>query len=658
MEPERWQLIEQLCQTVWEMEPEIRAAYLKEACVGDESLRKEVETLLANRPIVESFMKEPAMGAAAKALAKEQEDAPAQDLIGRTIAHYCIVGKIGQGGMGEVFLAEDRSLNRKVALKLLPREMQRDAVARKRLLREAHSAAALDHPYICSIHEVAESEGKDFIVMEYVDGQTLKDRLAQGPLPLKEAAQIANEVAEALEEAHEKSIIHRDLKPANIMLTRKGHAKVMDFGLAKQLNPPEAIEGEDESVTALTRTGMTLGTLAYMSPEQLRGKTIDARSDIFSFGVVLYEMLAGVHPFKKETGMDTASAILNDAPQPLGELRPDIPALLQHIVKKMLAKDPRRRYLSIYEAQADLRELLEESGRPAVPKRGRLQSLYWITATALAVVGVGIWASFRFSPREAALLPTRIAPVTTYLYWQKTKTEQIDFVTKQGNRIAGMLGSNSSSIGSDGLRLIKQELDKYVVRRESLSADLGKEGLRPLYARASLHAPLIIQSFAKTGVPPAIGLYIPLVETEYRPCIEGLSDTKGLFQFWPQTARQYGLMPGDVCDAKKEASAAALFMADRIAEFGSDSASVTLTILSFSLGADNVRGYLRKLLRSGNNERSFWACSANAEKLDERFRNQGLRYVPRFFAAAIMGENPSVFDLQIKPLSSYVDIAK
>jgi len=413
MDPERWKEIERLCQNALEMEPGRREEYLKSACAGDESLRKEVEALLANLTEAEGFMKDPAIDVAAKALAKEQENALARDLIGRTIAHYRIVEKIGQGGMGEVFLAEDTSLRRRVALKFLPPEMQQDPAAHKRFLREAHSAAALDHPFICGIHEVSEFEGKDFIVMEYVDGQTLRDRLASGPLPLKEAIQRAGEVAEALEEAHEKRIIHRDLKPANIMLARKGHAKVMDFGLAKPLIPPGGVESLGGSVTELTRSGMTLGTLAYMSPEQLRGETVDPRSDIFSFGVVLYEMLAGIHPFKKETGMDTASAILKDAPQPLGDLRPDTPVLLQHIVRKMLAKDPHGRYSSIHEVQTDLNELVEESDRPTQVQPRRLKALYWIAAAALVVVGAGIWTFFQFYAREAALSPTRIVLVTT-----------------------------------------------------------------------------------------------------------------------------------------------------------------------------------------------------------------------------------------------------
>ena len=413
MDPERWKKIKLLCQSALEIEREKREAYLEEACSGDESLRKEVETLLAHQTEAEGFMKDPAIEIAAQKLAKDQANLLSRGLIGRSIRHYRIIERIGEGGMGEVFLAEDTSLHRKVALKFLAPDMQQDPVAHKRFIGEARSAAALEHPYICHINEVGESDGRDFIVMEYVDGQTLKDRLEAGRIPLKEALQIAIEIAEALEAAHGNGIIHRDVKPANIMLTNAGHPKVMDFGLAKRLIPPGGIETQDATFTTLTRDGSTVGTLAYMSPEQLRGEPVDLRSDVFSFGIVLYEMLAGVHPFKKYTGAETIGAILNAAPKPLGELSPDVSGILQYIVQKMLAKDPHDRYASIHDVRFDLKRLQEGSDQPPLEKHKRLKPLFWAAVAALVLIAAGIMGFFRFFPREAAMPRAKIVPATT-----------------------------------------------------------------------------------------------------------------------------------------------------------------------------------------------------------------------------------------------------
>jgi serine/threonine protein kinase len=261
-------------------------------------------------------------------------------MIGKTLGHYHILEKIGQGGMGEVYLADDTSLHRKVALKFLPHEMQRDPSAHQRFMREARSAAALDHPYICHINEVSEAEGKNFIVMEYVEGRSLKEMLGHGPITLEQALPIAIEIAEALEAAHAKGIVHRDIKPANVMLTATGHAKVMDFGLAKQLVTTETAA---ETVTALTSIGSTVGTLSYMSPEQLRSRPLDSRSDLFSFGLVIYEMVTGRPAFRGETGAVIAAAILQATPALPRHIRDDVPAQLEDLILKMLEKDPRHR---------------------------------------------------------------------------------------------------------------------------------------------------------------------------------------------------------------------------------------------------------------------------------------------------------------------------
>jgi tetratricopeptide (TPR) repeat protein/tRNA A-37 threonylcarbamoyl transferase component Bud32 len=287
---------------------------------------------------------------------------------GQTLAgKYTILGELGRGGMGEVYLAEDASLERKVALKFLPEATYRNPTMRARFVREAKAAAALSHPYICGIHEVGEIEDKLFFAMEFVEGKTLRELVRQGPLPAGQAVHVAAEIAEALQAAHEKGLIHRDIKPANIMLTPEGHAKVMDFGLAKHFAKPSPDTTVGGALVTVTGEGLTPGTPAYMSPEQLRGKPLDPRSDIFSFGIVLCEMLSGRHPFGKEGGLTTVSAILSEEPQPIAGAVAGAPDGLQKIIGRMLAKDPGDRYASMADVRADLKRIsadLEGKSRP------------------------------------------------------------------------------------------------------------------------------------------------------------------------------------------------------------------------------------------------------------------------------------------------------
>jgi serine/threonine-protein kinase len=319
---------------------------------------------------------------------------------GKQVSRFKILEQIGKGGMGEVYLAEDTSLGRQVAVKFLPQSLQDDEVARRRFVREAKSAAALDHPFICSIHEVDEtSEGQDFIVMEYVEGQTLSSRLSEGPLPLEEILQIACDVAEALEEAHEKGIVHRDIKPSNIMLTRKGHAKVMDFGLAKGIQKEG--DAEQELTADLTSEGAAVGTVAYMSPEQILGKTVDHRSDLFSFGVVLYELTSGRHPFKSDSAAGTLNAILNKSPEPLNQLNQDIPSSLHSVIQRLLEKDPQDRFQSTNEVVDTVKGIVSSPGLVALPRsRSKTRRhvapivILGLVLLLLAVIGVPeLWQS-------------------------------------------------------------------------------------------------------------------------------------------------------------------------------------------------------------------------------------------------------------------------
>ena len=292
-------------------------------------------------------------------------------MIGKTISNYRVLEKLGQGGMGEVFLAQDKELGRKVALKFLPEKMEQDPAIQKRFIREARSAAAIDHPYVCKIYETGMIEGKTFIAMEYVEGQTLSKKLEPGPLPLKEALRIASEMAEALEEIHNNRFLHRDVKPSNIMLSKQGHIKVMDFGLARQFFTEEDLASSEETPTDLTPQNSIVGTVAYMAPEQVHRQKVGRQADIFSFGVTLYEMTTGIHPFKKSNIYETASAILHDHPPPLAQYRNSIPELLQHTVGKMLAKEPGQRYQSVHEVRTNLAQLLEGLDRKsAAPPSG------------------------------------------------------------------------------------------------------------------------------------------------------------------------------------------------------------------------------------------------------------------------------------------------
>jgi serine/threonine protein kinase/tetratricopeptide (TPR) repeat protein len=340
-EPERWRRIEALLDEMFERPAGERRAFLDEACAGNPELRAQMEALLTADEEAGGFLATPAHQAAAELLADtSSEAAPLAD---RELGPYRLVREIGSGGMGVVYEAEDTRLRRRVAVKLLPPELSRNRDAKQRFLREARAASALDDPNICTVHDVGEHDGQLYIVMAYYEGGTLKERLASGPLPVSEARQVAIEVARALARAHEAGIVHRDIKPANVMLTGRGKVKVLDFGIAK-------IRGD----ATLTRTGSSPGTPAYMSPEQARGEPVDGRTDVWSLGAMLYEMLAGRRPFPGDDERAVLSAIQSRKPEPLDRIRPEVSAALARTVVKALAKDPGERHANAAELLADL----------------------------------------------------------------------------------------------------------------------------------------------------------------------------------------------------------------------------------------------------------------------------------------------------------------
>src|SRR5438045_3374828 len=374
MKAERWKQVNDLFQSAVERAPAERAAFLDEACRGDESLRREVGSLLTSHERSENFIELPAFEVAPELVTSERTNT----LVGKLIGHYRIESLVGVGGMGEVYLARDERLGRKAALKLLPDSLTTDETQLSRFKNEARSASALNHPNILTVYEIGAEGNRQFIATEFIEGVTLRASLASGRMNPHAALEVAVQVASALAAAHEAGVVHRDIKPENIMLRPDGYVKVLDFGIAKLTELwLESDLGDPATMARLqTRPGLVLGTGHYMSPEQARGQTADARSDLWSLGVVIYEMIRGIPPFSGETPSDCIASILTTEPAPLSGVLPEVPLKLESILQKALRKNRDERYPTIKEMLADLRNLKEELEAEGLPQtKARAESI-------------------------------------------------------------------------------------------------------------------------------------------------------------------------------------------------------------------------------------------------------------------------------------------
>ena len=396
MRPERWLAIEELFHSASTLPDAQRDAFLHQACNGDESLRLEIETLLKHGATSQSVLERPAIAIMAKAVASDEGWPGAPFLEGQTISHYRILKSIGEGGMGIVYKAEDLKLGRSVALKLLPHFLAGDSHALHRFEREARAASALNHPNICTVYEIDENEGLHFIAIELVEGETLRQRIARGPLEITDVLNVATEICSALEAAHSVGIVHRDIKPSNIVITANGHAKLLDFGIAKRIGLGSAGQAESVMTAAetafelrLTGLGAAPGTVAYMSPEQASGQEVDARSDLFSFGAVLYEMATGKHPFPGTDADEVLRAVQIQSPVSMKQINPAVPSELIAITTKALEKDRSRRYQAAASMLADLERLRDLS--QSRPSKWKVALTTTLPVVLLVTIGLASW---------------------------------------------------------------------------------------------------------------------------------------------------------------------------------------------------------------------------------------------------------------------------
>ncbi len=619
-----------------------------------ENFASEVKALLQADQDSSEFLGTNAMQLTAKLVAENTAEILANEKFG----NYRILEKLGAGGMGEVFLAQDEILGRRVALKFLPQIFMQDDNQRTRFEQEARAASALNHPNILTVYEIGTANGRAFIATEFVEGQTLREKIQTQKFSLSDVLQIAEQVGEALNAAHSAGLIHRDIKPENLMVRPDGYVKVLDFGLAKlvglqiaDLGLPQENLSQPSLHLSLNSLQPTIrnpqstrlrGTPKYMSPEQVRGEALDGRSDLWSLGVTLYELLTGTALWAGTSAEQVLQAICEQ--KVINWDLPEEQNFLLPILQKLVAYNLADRYSNAQEFLAAIKQVR----RPSEKQTGRTTRKYFVAGLLLVICAL-IFFGWRKMQNHVAQ--------TQKLYWELSAVEQTQFLQSAAPIIATQLGADSAPLQPAQIVLIKKYVDNYVSKRDSLATTPGKESIKAVYARASVYAPFIIDEFRARDLPPILGLYVAMNETEFHPCTASLVGAKGLFSFMPQTAERYGLQlkPQDErCNPRKIANAAAQYLEDLTKQFGRDADAMTLALMAYNCGEGCVAQKIAELKKLKVEKFNSWILLENNARLSAPIGEESRTYVPKFFAAAIIGENPARFGLEIQRLTAYM----
>jgi eukaryotic-like serine/threonine-protein kinase len=495
VQSERWQKIKDLHDAAIPLSRDDREALLDEACRNDSELRREVESLLAYENRAAHFMESPAYQVVAAELGRDEAEVGSSEggtLVGQNVSHYHIIERLGAGGMGVVYKAEDSRLHRFVALKFLPEELARDSNALSRFRREAQAASALNHPHICTVYDICEEVDKAFIAMELLEGQSLRRMMSGRPFEIEQMLKIGVEVADALETAHQKGIIHRDIKPENIFINSRGDAKLLDFGLAK-VQAHGTSSSDAATITdakGVTQQGVAIGTVSYMSPEQAKGEPLDTRTDLFSLGLVLYEMATGRRAFAGATSAIIFASLLKEVPQSASELNPSVAPELERIIARALEKDRSLRYQKASEINADLRRVRESgptrsSERRLSPRRKRSRVL---ALAAVAILAIAISTSILHWRRGGTSAQSNRTPIVLTEFENQTGDSWFDAALRDGVTVqleqSPMLKVVPEDAITNALKKLGQPADA------TLTQDVGRQVCRVTGASAVVSAAL------------------------------------------------------------------------------------------------------------------------------------------------------------------------